>query len=30
MAMNNKKSLEEYIIDTTKNIEEDRAVTGKL
>lgn len=28
--MNNRKSLEEYIIDTTKNIEEDRAVTGKL
>jgi len=28
--MSNRKSLEEYIIDTTKNIEEDRAVTTKL
>ena len=28
--MNSKKSLEEYIIDSTKNIEEDRAVTSKL
>lgn len=28
--MSTKKSLEEYIIDSTKNIEEDRAVTTKL
>ncbi len=28
--MSNRKSLEEYIIDSTKNIEEDRAITTKL
>ncbi len=28
--MSNKKTLEEYIIDSTKNIENDRAVTTKL
>ena len=28
--MSNKKTLEEYIIDSTKNIEDDRAVTTKL
>jgi uncharacterized protein with von Willebrand factor type A (vWA) domain len=28
--MSNRKSLEQYIIDSTKNIEEDRAVTTKL
>jgi uncharacterized protein with von Willebrand factor type A (vWA) domain len=28
--MSSKKSLEEYIIDSTKNIEEDRLVTTKL
>jgi uncharacterized protein with von Willebrand factor type A (vWA) domain len=28
--MNNKKTLEEYIINSTKNIEDDRAVTTKL
>lgn len=28
--MNSKKTLEQYIIDSTKNIEEDRAVTAKL
>ena len=28
--MSDKKSLQEYIIDTTKNVEEDRAITSKL
>lgn len=28
--MSTKKSLEQYIVDSTKNIEEDRAVTTKL
>jgi uncharacterized protein with von Willebrand factor type A (vWA) domain len=28
--MSTKKSLEQYIMDSTKNIEEDRAVTTKL
>ncbi len=28
--MSNRKSLEEYIIETTKNIEDDRAITTKL
>lgn len=28
--MSNKKTLEEYIVNSTKNIEDDRAVTTKL
>ncbi len=28
--MSNKKTLEQYILDSTKNIEEDRAKTSKL
>jgi len=28
--MSDKKSLQEYILDTTKNVEEDRAITSKL